>query len=95
LGTNEGHSSVTHIEILREKLKDCSAVVDMQQEQLDRNAEQLAALRLDAERYRWLRGEFSRPMLEAFASGYDARNWHDEFTQLDAEIDAALNEEAK
>jgi hypothetical protein len=27
---------------LREQLKDCSAVVDRQQEQLDRNAEQLA-----------------------------------------------------
>tara|TARA_R110000868_G_scaffold59842_2_gene183513 strand:+ start:963 stop:1178 length:216 start_codon:yes stop_codon:yes gene_type:complete len=49
----------------------------------------------DAERYRWLRGEFSRPMLEAFFSAYDARNWQDEFTQLDAEIDAALKEEAK
>jgi hypothetical protein len=48
----------------------------------------------DAERYRWLRGEFSRPMLEAFFS-YDARNWQDEFTQLDAEIDAAMKEEAK
>jgi len=48
----------------------------------------------DAERYRWLRGEFSRPML-SFFSGYDARNWQDEFTQLDAEIDAALNEEEK
>jgi hypothetical protein len=49
----------------------------------------------DAERYRWLRGEFSRPMLEAFFSAYDARNWQDEFTQLDAEIDAAMKEEAK
>ena len=49
----------------------------------------------DAERYRWLRGEFSRPMLEAFFSAYDARNWQDEFTQLDAEIDAALKEKAK
>jgi len=34
-----------------EQLKDCSAVVDRQQEQLDRNAEQLAALR---EQNRWL-----------------------------------------
>jgi hypothetical protein len=42
LGTNEGHSSVTHIETLREQLKDCSAVVDRQQEMLDRNAEQSA-----------------------------------------------------
>jgi hypothetical protein len=48
----------------------------------------------DAERYRWLRKEFSRPMLEAFFT-YDARNWQDEYTQLDAEIDAALNEEEK
>jgi len=39
LGTNEGHSSVTHIEILRKQLKDCSAVVDRQQEMLDRNAD--------------------------------------------------------
>jgi len=29
--------------VLREKLKDCSAVVDRQQEQLDRNQEQLAS----------------------------------------------------
>jgi len=33
---------------LREQLKDCSAVVDRQQKQLDRNAEQLAALHQDA-----------------------------------------------
>jgi hypothetical protein len=45
LGTNEGHSSVTHIEILREELKDCSDVVDRQQKMLDRNAEQIAILR--------------------------------------------------
>ena len=32
-------------ESLREQLKDCSAVVDRQQQQLDRNAEQIAALR--------------------------------------------------
>ena len=30
---------------LREKLKDCSAAFDRQQEMLDRNAEQIAALR--------------------------------------------------
>ena len=30
---------------MREQLKDCSAAFDRQQEQLDRNAEQLAALR--------------------------------------------------
>jgi hypothetical protein len=41
LGTNEGHSSVTHIETLREQLKDCSAVVDRQQEMLDRNQEKV------------------------------------------------------
>jgi len=29
--------------VLREQLKDCSAVVDRQQKQLDRNAEQLAS----------------------------------------------------
>ena len=33
---------------LREQLKECSAAFDRQQEMLDRNAEQLAALRLDA-----------------------------------------------
>jgi chromosome segregation ATPase len=50
LGTNEGHSSVTHIETLREQLKDCSAAFDKQQEMLDRNAEQLAnkQARIDA-----------------------------------------------
>jgi len=43
LGTNEGHSSVVHIEILRKELKDFFAQFERQQEQLDRNAEQLAA----------------------------------------------------
>ena len=58
LGTNEGHSSVTHIEILkgenaalREQLKDCSAAFDRQQKMLDRNAEQIAALR---EQIKWV-----------------------------------------
>lgn len=32
-------------EILREQLKDCSSAFDRQQEQLDRNAEQIATLR--------------------------------------------------
>jgi predicted nuclease with TOPRIM domain len=36
---------------LREQLKDCSAVVDRQQEMLDRNAEQIAALR---EQIKWV-----------------------------------------
>ena len=35
-------------ESLREQLKECSAAFDQQQEQLDRNAEQIATLRLDA-----------------------------------------------
>ena len=34
-------------ESLREQLKDCSAAFDRQQEMLDRNAEQLAALRAE------------------------------------------------
>lgn len=38
---------------LREQLKDCSAAFDKQQEQLDRNAEQNAALRKNVEKYRW------------------------------------------
>ena len=33
---------------LREQLKECSSAFDRQQQQLDRNAEQLAALRKDA-----------------------------------------------
>jgi len=36
---------LSEIAALREQLKDCSAAFDRQQEQLDRNAEQLAALR--------------------------------------------------
>ena len=39
------HQAADKITTLREQLKDCSAVVDRQQEMLDRNAEQLAALR--------------------------------------------------
>ena len=35
-------------ESLREQLKECSSAFDRQQQQLDRNAEQLAALRKDA-----------------------------------------------
>lgn len=34
--------------VLREQLKDCSAAFDRQQEQLDRNTEQIAALHQDA-----------------------------------------------
>ena len=87
LGTNEGHSSVTHIEILREKLKDCSAVVDMQQEQLDRNAEQLAALRLDAERYRWLRDDKRGRSLSV-----SSLEWTGSAELSDAAVDAAKEE---
>ena len=36
---------MVEITTLREQLKDCSAAFDKQQEQLDRNAEQIAALR--------------------------------------------------
>ena len=35
----------TELTALREQLKDCSAAFDRQQKQLDRNAEQIAALR--------------------------------------------------
>jgi hypothetical protein len=81
LGTNEGHSSVTHIEILREQLKDCSAAFDRQQEMLDRNAEQIAALRLDAERYRWLRDNW-------LTGGFHG-------VKFDTAIDAAMKEKRK
>ena len=52
-GYDDGKGAVfdelmVEITSLREQLKDCSAAFDRQQEQLDRNAEQLAALRLDA-----------------------------------------------
>ena len=81
LGTNEGHSSATHIEILREQLKDCSAAFDRQQEMLDRNAEQIAALRLDAERYRWLRDNW-------LTGGFHG-------VKFDTAIDAAMKEKRK
>ena len=52
-GYDDGKGAVfdelmVEITSLREQLKDCSAAFDRQQEQLDRNAEQLAALRKDA-----------------------------------------------
>lgn len=39
------HQAADKILALREQLKDCSAAFDRQQEQLDRNAEQIAILR--------------------------------------------------
>ena len=52
-GYDDGRGAVydeleKEITALREQLKDCSSAFDRQQQQLDRNAEQLAALRKDA-----------------------------------------------
>ena len=49
-GYDDGRGAVydeleKEITALREQLKDCSAAFDRQQEQLDRNAEQIATLR--------------------------------------------------
>jgi predicted lipase len=79
---------------LREQLKDCSAQFDRQQEQLDRNAEQLAALRKDAERYRWLRDKIENQDLTiAVADSWSLRSWSGD--DSDAAIDAAMKEEGK
>ena len=105
LGSNDGHSSVTHIEILkeenatlREQLKECSAAFDRQQEQLDRNAEQNAALQKDAERYRWLRndsfGQFVHPIVVSQTRTERGINYIGPvfYESLDAAIDAAKGE---
>jgi hypothetical protein len=89
LGTNEGHSSVTHIETLREQLKDCSAVVDRQQVALDRNTEQIAILRFDAERY----GRVKQFLQHGNGSTLDARGT--DSAAFDALIDALPKEEGK
>ena len=78
--------------VLREQLKDCSAAFDRQQEQLDRNAEQLAALRKDASS-KWAFLEWRdraekaeaenaalREQLKQVEAGYATRN--DEVTGL-------------
>tara|TARA_R110000868_G_scaffold332372_1_gene593405 strand:+ start:62 stop:352 length:291 start_codon:yes stop_codon:yes gene_type:complete len=71
---------------LREQLKDCSAAFDRQQKQLDRNAEQNAALRLDAERYAYLVGGCRFAETDACWGTKES---------LDAAIDAAMKEEGK
>ena len=55
-----------------EELAACSAAFDKQQEQLDRNAERIAGLRLDAERYRWLR---ARPVEDCTTPRIEVNAW--------------------
>ena len=100
---------MVEITSLREQLKDCSAAFDRQQEQLDRNAERIAGLRLDAERYRWLR---ARPVEDCTTPRIEVNAWtcnvnddgvDDSVNEgdvlageaLDAAIDAAMKEEGK
>ena len=87
LGTNEGHSSVVHIEILRKELKDFFAQFERQQEALDRNAEQIAALQLDAARYRWLRDDKRGRSLSV-----SSLEWTGSAELSDAAVDAAKEE---
>ena len=75
-------------ESLREQLKDCSAAFDRQQQQLDRNAEQIAALRKDAERY----GRAKR-FLQYGNGTLDARGT--DSAAFDVLIDALPKEEGK
>ena len=91
------------------ELAACSAAFDRQQEQLDRNAERIAGLRLDAERYRWLR---ARPVEDCTTPRIEVNAWtcnvnddgvDDSVNEgdvlageaLDAAIDAAMKEEGK
>jgi len=90
LGTNEGHSSVVHIEILRKELKDFFAQFERQQEALDRNAEQIAALQLDAARYRWLRNDKRGRSLSV-----SSLEWTGNPELSDAAVDAAMKEKGK
>ena len=78
---------MVEIVALRQQLKDCSAVVDQQQKQLDRNAEQIAALRLDAERYRWLRDDKRGRSLSV-----SSLEWTGSAELSDAAVDAATEE---
>ena len=90
----EQHDSEVDVatDYLREQLKECSAAFDRQQEQLDRNAEQLAALRKDASS-KWAFLEWRdraekaeaenaalREQLKQVEAGYATRN--DEVTGL-------------
>ena len=111
LGTNDGHSSVTHIEILkgenaalREQLKQVEAGYATRNDEvtglLGMHAElreQLAALRLDAERYRWLRndsfGQFVHPIVVSQTRTERGINYIGPvfYESLDAAIDAAID----
>ena len=92
-GYDDGKGAVfdelmVEITSLREQLKDCSAAFDRQQEQLDRNAERIAGLRLDAERY----GRAKR-FLQYGKGTLDARGT--DSAEFDALIDALPKEEGK
>ena len=92
-GYDDGKGAVfdelmVEITSLREQLKDCSAAFDRQQEQLDRNAERIAGLRLDAERY----GRAKR-FLQYGNGTLDARGT--DSAEFDALIDALPKEEGK
>ena len=92
-GYDDGKGAVfdelmVEITSLREQLKDCSAAFDRQQEQLDRNAERIAGLRLDAERY----GRAKR-FLQYGKGTLDARGT--DSAEFDALIDALPKEEVK
>jgi hypothetical protein len=80
---------LSEIAALREQLKDCSAAFDRQQEMLDRNAEQIAALRFDAERY----GRVKQFLQHGNGSTLDARGT--DSATFDALIDALPKEERK
>ena len=73
---------------LERELSTCSAKFDLQQQQLDRNAEQIAALRKDAERY----GRAKR-FLQYGKGTLDARGT--DSAEFDALIDALPKEEGK
>ena len=76
-------SGAKHYECAVRELAACSAQFDRQQEMLDRNAEQNAALRLDAERYAYLVGGCRFAETDACWGTKES---------LDAAIDAAKEE---
>jgi Lon protease-like protein len=83
---------------LREQLKDCSAVVDRQQEQLDRNAERLADAQAEIERLQKIgvfdRTSYSDTLLELAAERRETEKAQSQAPRDTARVDT-LEEAAK
>jgi hypothetical protein len=88
------HQAADKITALREKLKECHENGQRLLAVADSYKEVNAALRLDAERYRWLREKIENQNLTiAVADSWSLRSWSGD--NSDASIDAAMKEEER